>query len=84
MMFLSCPWCGKEMERGVIQSQNELNWIKGEKRRFFGKASFYKDSVVLSEFSALKGSAIIAHRCPDCRKIVIDYADGSTDLNADT
>ena len=82
MTFLNCPYCGKEMERGVIQSQNELNWIKGEKRRFFGKASFYEDSVVLSEFSLLKNSAVIAHRCPDCQKIVIDYSDKTTDLNS--
>ena len=70
---MKCPYCGKEMEKGLIQSPNEIAWIKGEKRKLFAKASFHADSVLLSEFSAIKGSAVIAHNCVGCKKIVIDY-----------
>ena len=57
---------------------------KGEKRKMFGRAEFHKDSVVLSELSFMKGSACIAYNCPNCKKIIIDYADGSNDLNGGT
>ena len=53
-----CPYCGKEMEKGLIQSPQELAWLKGEKRRLLSRAAFHKDSVVLSELSLLRGSAV--------------------------
>lgn len=31
----------------------------------------------------MKGSACIAYNCTNCKKIVIDYADGSMDLNGE-
>ena len=70
---MKCPYCGKEMEKGLIQSPNEIAWLKGEKRKLFTKASFHADSVLLSEFSALKGSAVAAYNCNECKKIVINY-----------
>ena len=32
----------------------------------------------------MKGSACVAYNCPNCKKIVIDYADGNNDLNGGT
>ena len=55
-----CPYCSNEMEKGLIHSPHELNWIKGERRKIFARAEFHKDSVVLSELSFMKGSACIA------------------------
>ena len=81
--MMKCPYCNNEMEKGLIQSPQVISWLKGEKRKFFGRAEFHKDSVVLSELSFMKGSACIAYNCPSCKKIVIDYADGSMDLNGD-
>ena len=74
---MKCPYCNNEMEKGLIHSPNELNWIKGEKKRLFAKASLYPDSVILSEFSALKGSACVAYNCATCKKIVIDYGENT-------
>lgn len=71
------------MEKGLIHSPHELNWIKGERRKIFARADFHKDSVVLSELSFMKGSACIAYNCSNCKKIIIDYADGSMDLNGE-
>ena len=79
--MMKCPYCNNEMKKGLIQSPQEISWLKGEKRKFFGRAEFHKDSVVLSELSFMKGSACIAYNCPNCQKIVIAYADSSTDLN---
>lgn len=79
---MNCPYCGKEMEKGLIQSPQEIAWIKGEKKRFFGSADFHEGSVVLSELSFLTGSAVTAFLCRDCRKVLIDYADESSDFNA--
>ena len=81
---MKCPYCNNEMEKGLIHSPQELNWIKGEKRKFFTRAFLHKDSIVLSELSMMKGSACIAYNCPNCKKIVIDYADGNNDLNGET
>lgn len=78
---MKCPYCDNVMQKGLIQSPQELSWIKGEKRKLLGRASLYKDSVVLSELSMMKGSACIAYNCPNCKKIIIDYADGNIDLN---
>lgn len=76
---MQCPYCGMDMERGVIQSQNGISWTK--KAHLVGKASFHEDSVVLSEYSFLKGSAVVAHLCRACEKVIIDYAEGGGELN---
>ena len=76
---MNCPYCGNEMEQGVIQNQYEINWKR--KRCLLGKAEFHEGSVVLSRGSMLKGSAVIAFLCRNCEKIIIDYKDGSCELN---
>ncbi len=69
------------MEEGIIQSPQEISWKKGTKRPLIGRAQFHADSVVLSELSFMKGSAVKAFLCRACRKVIIDYADGKSDLN---
>lgn len=78
---MKCPYCNIEMEKGLIHSPQELNWIKGEKRKFFTRAFLHSEAVVLSELSMLKGSACVAFNCPNCKKIIIDYANSESDLN---
>lgn len=68
---MNCPYCSREMESGVIQSEHEIAWKK-RKARFFGAAMLQEGSVVLSEFSFLKGSSVTAYLCRQCSKIVID------------
>lgn len=79
---MNCPYCGGEMDKGLIHSNHELSWIKGEKRKFFTRAFLHEDAVVLSELSYWKGSAVVAYHCTRCKKILIDYGDESSDLNA--
>ena len=78
---MNCPYCNTEMENGVIQSSQEIAWLKGDKRKFFVRAKFYDGSVVLSKASFLKGSAVVAHLCRGCQKVIIDFSDSDSDLN---
>lgn len=73
---MNCPYCNEEMECGVIQSQHELKWRKH--RHIF--ISQHNMDVQLSARNIWKGSAVKAYACPDCKKIIIDYAE-ECDLN---
>ena len=77
---MKCPYCQKEMERGIIQSNNELNWIKKDRKTFFGGSMWHDDSIVLSEWS-LFGSGVEAYVCKDCQKVIIDYSKEESDFN---
>lgn len=77
---MNCPYCGKEMELGSIQSKKALCWYPGEKRRIVGPAKYFEGAVTLSDFH-ITGSAVRAYLCRDCGKIVIDCADGKCDYN---
>lgn len=68
---MKCPYCGNEMEQGFIQSPQEISWKKGDKRPFLGRAQFHEGSVILSELSFMKGSAVTAFLCRDCKKVII-------------
>ena len=37
---MKCPYCNNEMEKGLIQSPQEISWLKGEKRKFFGEIDY--------------------------------------------
>lgn len=78
---MKCPYCSNEMELGVIQSPHEISWKKGLKRPVVGRAVFHPDSVVLSELSFMKGSAVKAYLCRSCRKVIIDLDDPQSDMN---
>ena len=77
-----CPYCGGEMERGLIQSPQELSWHRGDERKFLTRARFHEGSVVLSRFSLAEGSAVTAYLCRGCRKVIVDYASEDADLNS--
>lgn len=79
---MKCPYCDNEMEKGLIQSPQEIAWLKGEKKHTLARANFHEGSVVLSELSFAKGSAVVSYLCRKCKKVIIDYSDGNSDLNA--
>ena len=39
---MRCPYCNIEMEKGIIESNQELSWKPGEKRRIMGELSSIK------------------------------------------
>lgn len=61
------------MKYGVIESPHEINW-KPKKAKLFGAAQFHEGAIILSEHNFLKGSSVVAYRCDDCKKIIIDYS----------
>ncbi len=79
---MKCPYCNDKMEKGLIQSNHEIAWLPGEKRKLLGRAEFHQGAVVLSELSFLKGSAVTAYVCKKCEKVIIDFSDGNSDFNS--
>ena len=75
--IMNCPYCNKELEAGVIQSQHELRWQKV--RHIF--ISHSDTTVMLSDRNIWRGSAVKAMLCRECQKIIIDYADEYCDMN---
>lgn len=72
-VFIHCPYCGKEMEKGMIRSDHELNW--SDKKYFFNRAEFHPKSVLLGKLSFIRGTTVEAWLCRDCKKVIIDYTD---------
>lgn len=78
-MNMKCPYCNMEMEQGVIQSSQEINWQK--KKHLLNRSDLHKDAVRLSARSFFKGSAVEAWLCRNCRKVIIDYSNEQSDYN---
>ena len=36
---MQCPYCGKEMELGLVQSPHEIAWLKGDTKHAFAIAA---------------------------------------------
>ena len=69
---MKCPYCGFEMEKGMIRSDHEINW--SDKKYFFNRAQFHQKSVVLGELNFLRGTMVEAWLCRGCQKVIIDYS----------
>ena len=65
-----CPYCGKEMTEGYIQSAQQLYLNKGKRPRAFASGDL--SSISLSKFSLTKAPYVKAEYCSGCRKIIID------------
>ena len=67
---MKCPICGKEMEKGYIQSGRTAFFTTKKKHVFFVAGS---QDVVLTEdnFTCPTGDA---YNCKECKKIIIDYS----------
>lgn len=61
---MKCPYCNKEMEKGYIQSRDGLAW-NSKKRILAGFSAWFAEQPLEYE--------LIAYRCKDCKKIIIDY-----------
>lgn len=66
---MTCPYCGKEMRNGFIQSAREIFWSPTKKKVFF--RPFKSDDVPVAP-SGWNSSVAGACYCDNCRKIVID------------
>ena len=72
---MKCPYCGFEMEKGMIRSDHEINW--SDKKYFFNRAQFHPKSVLLGDLHFLRGTEVEAWLCRSCQKVIIDYAENT-------
>ena len=71
---MKCPYCGKEMELGYIQCRDGVYWTS--KKVFFAAFSqFGKDSLSLENGAGVSRTVVYAHRCADCKKVIIEYTE---------
>ncbi len=78
---MKCPYCGNEMELGLIESPYQIVWTKGDKKQFLNNVRFPKGSVVLDKYSLksfVEGCAVKAFLCRFCKKVIIDYCKDET------
>lgn len=72
-----CPFCNGEMESGFIQSRDSISWTKKPcavaALSFLSKSALVLSSSLDSGGSPFSGGAVIAHKCANCKKIIIDY-----------
>lgn len=69
---MRCPYCENEMEVGYIQCRDGVTWTP--KKQLVAALSFLgKGSISLANGAAENSRTVYAHRCGECRKVVIDY-----------
>ena len=60
---MQCPYCGKEMELGLVQSPHE------------NKDAIVLSPLNIKNM--ITGCAVRAFLCRSCKKVIIDYSDES-------
>ncbi len=68
---MECPYCGDEMDKGVIQSAREIFWSIKKKKVFF-ISDISNGDVSIAPFG-WSGSKAEAYLCKSCKKMIIDY-----------
>ena len=63
---MNCPYCNKEMRKGILDSKGAPIWTTREKLTPFVR----KDEVRLGDIMRFKLPA--AYYCEECKKIIID------------
>jgi len=67
---MKCPYCGNEMEIGVVQSAREFFWSY-KKNKMFYVANESNGDIQIAKWG-LTGCAKEAQLCKSCRKIIMD------------
>jgi hypothetical protein len=70
---MNCPYCGKEMELGYIQSRDGVTWSDKE-YMIKSLATLHTGSISLANGVGDKSTAVYAYKCGDCKKVIIDYS----------
>lgn len=63
---MNCPFCGKEMVKGCLQSREFLSWNQKKVPTVF-------TGMMAAEMEL--GFSVTAYRCDACKKLVVDYAE---------
>jgi len=68
---MKCPFCGKEMTRGVVQSAREVFFTTKPHKAFFTANLFRRGEILLTEDNWTKPTCAASY-CADCKKVIID------------
>lgn len=68
---MNCPYCGEMMEKGIIASQEPINWLK--EKHFVNRPHEKDGEFNLAKASVASRATVDAWVCRKCRKIEIDY-----------
>lgn len=66
-----CPICGREMEKGVIESAEAINFLLEE--HFINKPDEESGEFSLARPGMVKRAVAEAWVCRDCRKVIINF-----------
>ena len=65
---MNCPYCGKPMEQGVLDSRGPVRWSESATGMSLPTR---RDDVVLGKaLGILRAKAWL---CRNCRKVIVDY-----------
>jgi len=67
---VSCPGCGRDMEKGYIFSPRQIGWTKDSKSRIAPGFSYYETLVGSPIFKVKKE---VAYRCKECKIALFEY-----------
>ena len=67
---MKCPYCGGEMEQGLIASAEPINFLK--EVHFINQPKKKDGEFNLAKASMGRRAAVDAWLCRDCRKIIIN------------
>ncbi len=72
---MDCPYCGKEMQAGFLQSERDgrLSW--DVKKRILPVFGLLSDEHFVLKTPLSSTNEVPAHKCRACKKILIDYTD---------
>ena len=63
---MNCPYCNKEMKKGVVEAKSRPLWTTRNKALIFKRS----DEIALRNHDSTEFSA--AYYCEDCNKIIVD------------
>ena len=73
---MNCPFCGKEMLKGVVQSARQIFFTTREHKHWFVPDMALTDEIILSSHNWTRPTCI-AYNCEKCKKVVIDYSENA-------
>ena len=69
---MKCPFCGKEMTSGVVQSARHVFFTAKPHNLFFRPNLFGGDADIVLTSDNWTKPTCAANYCADCRKVIID------------
>lgn len=69
---MNCPFCGKEMEQGFVQSARRVLYTAQKNEGPFSIKA--KGDIVLTANNWVNPTCV-AYHCRSCKRVVIDYSE---------